>query len=311
MKDKKPAVIVVGSANTDLTTSVEHFPIPGETITGDDLAYNPGGKGNNQATAAKMAGADTYFVARIGRDALAQVLWEHFCKVGMELSQVKKLNDYPTGCALIEVQKNDAQNRIVVIPGANHAVTPEAVREAEKEFSMCSVMLTQLEIPKESVREALLLGRENGMTNILNPAPASPLPEEFFPMIDLFTPNETEAGAYTGLCVENDAEVEEAAERLLKKGVRQVIITLGKRGCYYTNGQESFRQPAFAVDAVDTTGAGDAFNGALAAALARGEKIREAVRFATAYSALSVTRPGAAGSMPSYEETLAFLKDRS
>jgi len=310
MSNKNAVVTVVGSANTDLTTQVPYFPMPGETLIGNGLSYNPGGKGNNQATASQLAGAKTYFVARVGKDALSQVLMDHFQKVGMNFSQIKQLEGVPTGCALIEVQKKDGQNRIVVIPGANHVLTPAVVQEAEEAIRKSKVMLVQLEIPKESVLEALRIGRKYGLINILNPAPAVPLAEEYFPLIDLFTPNETEAGTYAGMCVESDWEVQEAAQRLLKKGIRQVIITLGKRGCYYTNGTESFYQASFPVEAVDTTGAGDAFNGALAASLSRGEEIREAVRFATAFSALSVTKPGAAGSMPTYNESVSFLKEQ-
>ena len=212
-----------------------------------------------------------------------------------------------TGCALIEVQSADGQNRIVVIPGANHAITPADIQNAEPAFDEAGILLTQLEIPMDVVEAALKMGREKGLVTILNPAPAAPLPDHFYAMIDYITPNETEAELLTGIPVENDADAEKAARFFLSKGVSQVIITLGKRGSYYTDGNVSFFTPAFTVDAVDTTGAGDAFNGAFAAALAEGRNAADAIRFATAFSAISVTRPGAASSMPTKEETEAFL----
>lgn len=303
----KSRVLVVGSANTDITATLPRFPRPGETVSGTSMAFHPGGKGNNQASAAKMAGISTGFLAKIGRDSLAITLIDHFAAIGLDTSRLIVDPAVTTGCALIEVQSADGQNRIVVIPGANHAITPADIQNAESAFDEAGILLTQLEIPMDVVEAALKMGREKGLVTILNPAPAAPLPDHFYAMIDYITPNETEAELLTGIPVENDADAEKAARFFLSKGVSQVIITLGKRGSYYTDGNVSFFTPAFTVDAVDTTGAGDAFNGAFAAALAEGRNAADAIRFATAFSAISVTRPGAASSMPTKEETEAFL----
>ncbi len=303
----KARVLVVGSANTDITATLPRFPRPGETVSGTSMAFHPGGKGNNQASAAKMAGVSTGFLSKIGKDSLAITLTDHFAAIGLDTSRLIVDPAVTTGCALIEVQSTDGQNRIVVIPGANHAITPADIQAAETAFDEAGILLTQLEIPLEVVEAALELGRKKGLTTILNPAPATPFPEHFYPLIDYITPNETEAESYSGIPVESDADAEKAARFFLDKGVGHVIITLGKRGSYYTDGTHSFFTPAFTVDAVDTTGAGDAFNGAFAAALAEGMDAGEAIRFATAFSAISVTRPGAASSMPTKEETEAFL----
>lgn len=303
-------VLVVGSVNTDITAYVDKFPRPGETVTGTALSFSPGGKGDNQATAACRAGSHVSIVGRIGCDTLALTLTDHFAGVGIDTSSLIQSADMPTGCALIEVQNSDGQNKISVIPGANHAVTPADVAAAAEKFRSGSVLLVQLEIPTDAVGEALRRARQNGMTTILNPAPAHHFPAAFYPLVDYFTPNETEAETFSGIAVTDDESARQAAARFLEAGVGNVIITRGSRGSYFTDGKKEFIIPAFRVNAVDTTGAGDAYNGALAASLARGDRIEDAIRFATAFSAISVTRKGAAASMPTCEETEAFLQSQ-
>lgn len=304
-------VLVVGSVNTDITAYVDTFPRAGETVTGRSISFNPGGKGNNQASAARRAGSSVAMVGRIGRDTLSLTLTDHFRSIGIDTSSLSVSDGVPTGSALIEVQGSDGQNKIAVIPGANNAVSPADVRAAEEKFVPGSVLVCQLEIPAETVGEALKLAKEKGMTTILNPAPAKAFPEEYYPLIDYFTPNETEAETFSGIAVTDEESAAKAAACFLEKGVKNVIITLGSRGSYFTDGEKAFITPAFRVTAVDTTGAGDAYNGALASSLARGETIEDAILFATAFSALSVTKKGAASSMPTREEAEAFLKNQS
>lgn len=303
----KARVLVVGSANTDITSTLPRFPRPGETVSGTSMAFHPGGKGNNQASAAQKAGISTLFLGKIGKDSLAITLTDHFAEIGLDTSRLIVDPAVSTGCALIEVQSTDGQNRIVVIPGANHAITPSEIACADAAFAEAGILLTQLEIPMSVVEKSLSMAKSLGLVTILNPAPAVPLDDSLYTMLDYITPNETEAELLSGFPVENDNDVQKAAAFFLAKGVGHVIITLGKRGSYYTDGKNEFFTSAYVVDAVDTTGAGDAFNGAFAAALADGQDVSCAIRFATAFSAISVTRPGAASSMPTKAETEAFL----
>jgi len=303
-------VLVVGSVNTDLTAKVREFPLPGETLHGSSLSYSPGGKGNNQATAARRAGSNVIMAGRIGRDALAKPLLDHFAREGIDVSRLLE-TDLPTGCALIEVRERDAENVIVVIPGANFAVSPRDLDPLGAVFDSSDSVLCQLEIPFETVEKALRMGKERGKLTVLNPAPAAPLPDSIFPLIDYFTPNETEAASLSGLPAESEEDLVRIAGHFLSRGAGNVVITLGVRGSFFMNGRERFFVPAFPVKAVDTTGAGDAFSGALTARLAEGAEIREALSFAAAFSAISVTRPGAASSMPTRKETEDFLRSVS
>lgn len=299
-------VIVVGSINVDICGYVPAFPVPGETVVGTSLSIGVGGKGNNQATAASRAGADVVFISKLGNDFLKDIALAHLTKEGMKLDHIPVI-DAETGSAVIEVEENSGQNRIAIIKGANELVSRKDVYEAESEFKNCDAVLTQLETSMESVEAAKELANKYNMPFILNPAPYQTLTAEFLNGIDFITPNETEAGSITGINVDTDDDVRKAAKIMLDMGIKNVIITLGSRGSYFTDGKTEAFIPAYKCKAVDTVGAGDSFNGAFAAALASGEEIEAALKFASAAASISVTRKGAAGSTAYYNEIIEFM----
>lgn len=299
----KVKLLIPGSSNADLTGFAPRLPQAGETIMGSHLQIGIGGKGCNQATAAARAGGEVWFITRVGADVFGETLRRHFAAEGFRETYIHT-DDAETGCALIEIDEQDAQNRILVIPGANRHVGAADVQTAAAEFADADAVLTQLETHLSAALEAKRRAVAAGKPFLLNPAPYRALPEGFLEGIDWFTPNETEAGAYTGVTVSDDASVRRAAGILLEQGVRNVVITLGHRGAYWTNGAEERFVPGFRVQAVETTGAGDTFNGALAVAVAEGRDPVWALRFANAAAALAVTRYGAAIAAPTREEIL-------
>ena len=304
MSSKSSRIVVVGSSNTDMVVQTDRLPQPGETVLGGDLIIAPGGKGANQAVAAARLGAGVAFVARVGQDMFGQEALGNFQREGLDTRYVVQDPDAPSGVALIVVGP-DGQNIIAVAPGANRRLSPADVEAASPAFAEARVVLLQLEIPLETVMAAAKAGRSAGATVILNPAPApsSPLPDEVFAHVDILTPNETEAAVLTGR-----ETPEDAALALLQKGVNTVVVTLGAAGALLVTGPDQIRQvPGFRVAAVDATAAGDAFNGALAVALARGDSLDAAVRYAHAVAAISVTRLGAQPSLPTANEVEAFL----
>ncbi len=289
-----------------MVVQADRLPLPGETVLGGDLVIAPGGKGANQAVAAARLGAHVTFVARVGQDMFGQEALSNFQREGLDTRYVVQDEKAPSGVALIVVGP-DGQNIIAVAPGANRRLSPADVEAASPAFAEARSVLLQLEIPLETVMAAAKAGRSAEATVILNPAPApsSPLPDELLAYVDILTPNETEAAALTGC--ENP---EEAALALLQKGIRTVIVTLGEAGALVAPVPDQMRRvPGFRVEAVDATAAGDAFNGALAVALARGNSLDAAVRYAHAVAALSVTRLGAQPSLPTAEEVDAFLRE--
>ncbi len=299
-----PAIVVVGSSNTDMVVQASRLPLPGETVLGGDLVIAAGGKGANQAVAAARVGGRVAFVARVGRDMFGEAALANFQREGLDTRFVVRDEQAPSGVALIVVGP-DGQNIIAVAPGANHRLTVADVAAAAPAFQQARVLLLQLEIPLETVLAAAQAGRAAGATVILNPAPAptQPLPDALYAAVDIITPNESEAAHLTGC-----QEPAEAARALLARGVGAVIVTLGAAGALVaTRTGETWHAPGFHVTAVDATAAGDAFNGGLAVALARGEPLAAAVRFAHAVAALSVTRLGAQPSLPTREEVEAFL----
>ncbi|PWM43096.1 MAG: ribokinase [Clostridiales bacterium] len=298
-------VVVVGSINVDMTFYAQRFPVDGETVFGVKQKIGTGGKGLNQATAASRAGADVTFIGRVGDDFLSSVPLALMESEKMEISAVTKTENTATGCADIQVNTESGENRITVIRGANEALTAKDVYAAEKAFIECSCVLSQLEIPDEAILAAKELAKKYNKPFILNPAPMRDLPEGLFNEVDVLTPNETEAAYFSGLSVD---EYEKSAEKLLAAGAKTVIITLGKKGSYLKNADISLTIPAIPQKAVDTTGAGDAYNGGLCAAIAEGKTLEDAVKFATATSSLSVTKAGAAESMPKREEIEKLLK---
>lgn len=298
-------IVVVGSSNTDLIVRAERLPRPGETVLGGEFFTAAGGKGANQAVAAARLGVATTLVARLGADAYGQAALTNFQQDGVNVRYIKLDEGAPSGVALIVVDVA-GHNLITVAPGANARLTPEDVEAARLAFSEAHVLLLQLETPLETVLAAARLGRALGLTVILNPAPAQALPPEIYTLVDILTPNETEAQVLTG-----ENEPEKAAQRLLAWGVKTVIITLGSAGALYAIPNQIERVPSFSVPVVDTTAAGDAFNGGLAVALALGEALPAALRFANAVAALAVTKAGAQPSLPSAASVAEFLEERA
>jgi ribokinase len=302
----RPAIVVVGSSNTDMIVPAGRLPLPGETVLGGDLVLAPGGKGANQAVAAARLGAPVAFVARVGRDMFGDATLDHLRREGLNVSHVRQTEEAPSGVALIVVGP-DGQNLIAVAPGANGRLSPDDIADAAPVFAEARVVLLQLETPVETVWAAARAGRAAGATVILNPAPARPLPEELFKTIDILTPNETEAALLSG-----EPTPEAAAAALLALGVSKVVITLGEAGVLSAAPPIPIRRvPGFVLKAVDATAAGDAFNGGLAVALARGDGWEDALHYAQAAAALSVTRLGAQPSLPTTAEVAAFLHKAS
>ncbi len=305
-------VIVVGSLNVDLTVYTPHFPVAGETVIGSTLRIGMGGKGSNQATAAHRCGGDVCMVGCIGKDAMSDVVRRHYENEGMSRAYITESDTVETGTALIEVDAS-GQNRIVVVTGANAEVSAAQVEKAAAEMQEIGAVLTQLETGYEPIFAAKKLAAERGVPFVLNPAPYSPMPTELLDGTDWLTPNETEASYISGVEVKDAASAAEAARAICAMGVKNVLVTLGGQGVYaqwMENGalkEEKLSPPK--VKAVDTTGAGDAFNGAFTTALAEGRTVPEALRFASCCASLSVTKAGAADAMPARSETLALLKE--
>lgn len=304
----KKKIIGPGSSNVDLTGFAPRLPIAGETVMGSELHIGPGGKGANQMTAAARLNGDVYFITRIGKDTFGAVLEQHFEAEGFQQSYISHDENTSTGCALIEIEETTAQNRIVVIPAANLCISPTDVLAAESDFMDAGAVLTQLEIPIETVMEAKDLAARYGKPFILNPAPFRPLSPVQLAGIDWLTPNETEASSLTGVEVHSVDTARSAARILLDFGVRNVVITLGVAGAYWTNGLQEAVVPGIPLKAVETTGAGDTFNGALAVAVAEDMPPEVALRFANCAAAISVTRLGAAASAPTREEVEVLMK---
>ena len=298
-----PSVLVVGSSNTDLIVQADRLPDSGETVLGGDLVISPGGKGANQAVGAARLGAKVSFVARVGNDMFGQEALANLEKEGVDLGFVVRDPETPSGVALIVLDKH-GRNLIAVAQGANRTLAPADVIAARPAFDRSHVVLIQLEIPLETVGVAAQTGREAGAKVILNPAPAATLPEDLFDFVDILTPNEKEAKLLSG----KDSP-EDGAKALLEKGLEGVAVTLGEAGILFGSSTDPIeRFPGFSVKAVDTTGAGDAFNAALAVGLSRGDAMCEALRFAQAATALTVTRLGAQPSLPDSAEVERFLK---
>ena len=304
----KPSVVVIGSSNTDMIIRLNHIPKPGETILGGEFLTAAGGKGANQAVGAARAGGAVTFVARVGKDMFGQQAVAGFVRDGIDVKHVLEDRATPSGVALIFVAK-DGENSIAVASGANGKLTPADVQRAKKVISKASVVVMQLETPLETVQTAAEMAAKAGACVILNPAPARPLPDKLLRQVSILTPNESEAELLTGIKVKSLEAAAKAAEKLQAKGVKIVILTLGAKGALIADadGTKLF-VPGFKVKAVDTTAAGDVFNGALAVALAEGQELTDAVAFANAAAAISVTRLGAQPSAPTRREIERFLK---
>ena len=302
----KPKIVVVGSSNTDMIIKLDRIPKPGETILGGEFATAAGGKGANQAVAAARAGGAVTFVARVGQDIFGEKAVAGFLQDGIEVEYITRDKIAPSGVALIFVAK-DGENSIAVAGGANGRLSPADVKKAKGSIAGASAVVMQLETPLETVQAAAELAARAEVPVILNPAPARVLPNKLLKLVSILTPNETEAELLTGIAVTDEATAAKAAEKLRARGVQTVILTLGARGAFVANASLKELVLGFEVKAVDTTAAGDVFNGALAVALGEGRPLIQAVRFANAAAAISVTRLGAQPSAPARKEIELLL----
>ena len=299
-------ITIIGSSNTDLIMQVDKTPGPGETIIGKKFSVTPGGKGANQAVAAARSGGDVSFIGCIGKDVFGNLAIEKLDKDNIDTSSIYRESDAPSGMALVYVDA-DGENSISIAPGSNFELSPKNIDESLGTLSNTKIILTQLEIPIETVEHAAQLAQERGITFILDPAPAASLSDNLMGNVDIITPNETEAEKLTGIALTNETNIRSACEKLHKQGVGTIIITLGSRGAFLSNSDYCLLIPTYKVDPIDTTGAGDIFNGALARAMSEYEDIREAIKFANAAAAISVTKLGAQASAPKKSEIEAFL----
>jgi ribokinase len=300
-------IVILGVFVADTAYRASRQPRMGETILGDSFALGPGGKGSNQAVAAARAGGDVTFITRLGRDTFADMALATWAGAGVTPAVTHDPTSY-TGAAYIFVDSATGDNAIIVAPGAASAISESDIDDHRDLIAGAGVFVTQLEQPLPAALRALQVAREAGVTTILNPAPAAPLPAGMLALCDYITPNESEAEALTGLPVTSIAEAEEAARALRAMGAGGVVITLGDKGALFHDGEVFVHVPAItAGPVVETTGAGDAFNGGFAVALAAGDDPVAAVRFGCATAGISVTRPGTAPSMPSRVEIDALL----
>jgi len=299
-------VLVIGSSNTDMIIRVPRIPRPGETILGGAFSMAAGGKGANQAVAAARAGGQVTFVARVGDDIFGERALAGFRADGIDTRFVLATPGAASGIALIHVDER-GENSISVASGANALLSPGDLDRADEAFAASGIVLLQLESPLATVEAAVGKAGERGVPVILNPAPARPLDGDLLRGVSVLTPNEHEAATLTGIEVEDERGLREAAARIRARGPRTVVITLGERGAYASSEGFEGLVPAFKAEPVDTTAAGDVFNGALAVALAEARPLGEALRFAQAAAAISVTRPGAQPSAPTRVEIEALL----
>jgi len=310
MRQGKPRIIVVGSSNMDLVVKSQRIPAVGETILGGDFIMAPGGKGANQAVAAAKLGAEVFFIAKLGDDIFGSQSLSNFKKEGVNTKYVLQTKEAPSGVALIMVDDR-GNNSIVVAPGANQKLTPQDVKEAEPDIASSGALVAQLEVPLETIEFAAQTANSSDVPFILDPAPARELSPELLAMVDVLTPNETEARILTGMEVTDEDSARAASENLLERGVKAVIVTMGAKGYLLATSEEMEFVVARKVKAVDATAAGDAFTGSLACGMAQGRTLAEAALFANYVAALSVTKMGAQPSMPTLQEVEDFIKGNS
>ena len=300
------SIVVIGSSNTDMVLKMKTIPRLGETIIGGEFFSAQGGKGANQAVAAARCGGKVSFIAKVGSDSFGDNAIKEYSAHGIDVKNIIRDQNTASGIALIFVD-DKGENTIGVASGANARLLPHDIHCLDEVISNASVLLMQLEIPLETIIAAAEIAHKKNIRIILNPAPSQHLPDHLLSKISIITPNETEAEQLTGIPVLNTEDALNAGERLLKKGVECVIVTLGAKGAIVVTNEFFEVISSFKVNAVDTTAAGDTFNGALAVELANGNNIRDAVRFANAAAALSVTRNGAQTSIPSRNEVEQLL----
>lgn len=304
-------VAILGVFVADCTFRAARSPVMGETLLGKSFALGPGGKGSNQAVAAARAGAETHFVSKLGADPFAELARKIWAEAGVVADVAVEPASY-TGAAYIFVEDGSGNNAIIICPGVAGTISPESVEAKVGVIGSADVFATQLEQPLDAALRALEIARSGGARTILNPAPAAALSDAMLALSDFVTPNESEAEALTGIAVKTLADAERAADALIARGAGAALVTLGENGALLRDPARSLHVPAMSAGpVVETTGAGDAFNGGFAAALAEGADPVEAARFGTAAAALSVTRPGAAASMPVRSDIDALLAENS
>jgi ribokinase len=298
MAENRNHIVVIASFMMDLTTKLKKIPVRGETVFGDEFRIGPGGKGSNQAVCAKRLGLDVTVIAKLGNDVFGKEAINNFKKEGFQTDFIFFDIEHPTGVAPIFVEES-GENMIAIVPGANSYLNTREIDRCIDKIRTAKVLLTNLEVPVETSDYALKTAKQNGVTTILNPAPApaAALSDDIFNYVDIITPNETEA---LGILQMQGMKLstEEIAEKLLSKGVKNVVLTLGKKGAFFMNGNEQEYIEAFSVETIDATGAGDAFNGALAAAIYEEKSLKDSIFFANKVAAISTTQFGTAPAMP-------------
>ncbi|OOF60019.1 ribokinase [Rodentibacter myodis] len=302
----KKNLTVLGSINVDHVISVPYFAKPGETLTGENYHIAYGGKGANQAVAAARLGANVAFIGCVGDDNMGKIMKNTFLQDGIDTTHIATIEQEMTGMAFIQVAQS-GENSIVIARGANAYLNEQIIQQNEAQIAQSDYLLMQLETPVTAVELAANIAKKNGVKVILNPAPAQPLSDHLLSQIDIITPNETEAEILTGVQVTDEQSAVKAALVFHQKGIESVIITLGAKGVFFSRKGESKIIRGFQVQAVDTTAAGDTFNGGFVTALLEGQSFEKAIRFAQAAAAISVTRQGAQSSIPTKQETLNFL----
>lgn len=307
----KEKVTVFGSFVVDLMARTPHLPAPAETVKGSFFKQGAGGKGFNQGIAAHKAGGNVVMVTKLGTDSMGKVALDVMDDVGLSKEHLFYHSEVATGIALIMVDENTSQNEIVIVPGACATITDEDIAKVAHEIKTSKYLLVQLEVNQDANEKVVKMAKEAGVRVIINTAPYQPMTDEFLKGAYLVTPNEVEAEEITGIAIEDLESADRAAEVFFSKGVENVLITLGSRGVYINSEGHSQIIPAYRVNAVDTTGAGDAFNGGLLTALSEGKSLPEAARFAQALAAISVQRMGATPSMPTRAEVDAFLAEHA
>jgi len=303
----KPRITVIGSSNTDMVIQLDRIPHPGETLLGGEFVMAPGGKGANQAVAAARAGGNICFVAKVGKDLFGEQTLHNLKRDKIDVRHISRDPAAPSGVALIFVARN-GENSIAVASGANAQLSPEDILRARSIIKASSLLVMQLETPQKTVEAAASLALRFGVRVILNPAPAVRLSRALLKQVSILTPNETEAQLLTGIRADSQVTAAKAAQKLHAQGVETVVLTLGSKGAYVSAPGCRSLVPGFKVKAVDTTAAGDVFNGALAVALSEDRPLLESVRFASAAAAISVTRMGAQPSAPRRKEIDQFLR---
>ncbi|MCW1974878.1 UNVERIFIED_ORG: ribokinase [Pantoea agglomerans] len=306
---KNAKLAVLGSINADHILNLAHFPRPGETVIGQKYQIAFGGKGANQAVAAGRAGANIAFIACVGADDIGERICQQLAQDNIDTHPVEAVEGESTGVAMIFVN-GEGENNIGIYSGANAALTPQYVERHQQIIAQADALLMQLESPLDSVLAAATLARQHQTRVILNPAPATKLSDDLLALIDIITPNETEAEILTGIAVNNDDDAARAAAELHEKGIATVLITLGRRGVWLSENGKGQRIAGFEVNAVDTIAAGDTFNGAFITARLEGKAMHDAVRFAHAAAAIAVTRSGAQPSVPWRAEIDDFLQQQ-